>query len=291
MIASVEDASFAALVVAMLALWAPRVSASPLAVWWWVVPFTGALMLSLAGGIVDTRGLASLFGLAAACLLVQRTPTGALRGVAIAVMVVMTAALLAHVLPGFANPRVLDGVRLSADSLPYTKYLNFDKGVAGLLLLGLVAPQRTARRSRVPAADLLWRFALVAVVVLAATVISGFARWDPKLPEWWPLWTWSMVFLTALPEEALFRHVVQGGLQDRLGRTNRARWIATLVTGVVFGLAHVAGGWSYVALATLAGIGYGWIYAASGSIAASIMAHTGLNLIHLLLFSYPALQG
>jgi len=85
------------------------------------VPFAGALLLGLAGGVVDTWGLAAVFVLAAACLLVQRTPAGALRGVAVALMLVMTAGLLAHALPGFANPRVLDGVRLSADSLPYTK--------------------------------------------------------------------------------------------------------------------------------------------------------------------------
>jgi len=57
----------------------------------------------------------------AASLLVQRTPASALRAVAITLMLVMTAGLLTHALPGFANPRVIDGVRLSADSLPYTK--------------------------------------------------------------------------------------------------------------------------------------------------------------------------
>ena len=229
--------------------------------------------------------------MAAACRLVHHAPSRTLRGVALAVVLAISAGLLAHVIPGFANPRALDAVQLSGDSLPYTKYLNFDKGVAGLLLLGLVAPQRTARRSSVPVAPLLARFALVAAVVLAATVATGFARWDPKLPAWWMLWTWSMVFLTALPEEAVFRHLVQGGLQDWLGGTTRARWTALAVSSVIFGLVHLAGGWTYVALATLAGLGYGWIYGASGSIAASILAHTGLNLIHLLLFSYPALQG
>ncbi len=66
---------------------------------------------------------------------------GALRGFALAVMLAMAAALLLHAVPGFANPRVLDGVTLSLDSAPYTKYLNFDKGVVGLLLLGLYAPR------------------------------------------------------------------------------------------------------------------------------------------------------
>jgi membrane protease YdiL (CAAX protease family) len=44
-------------------------------------------------------------------------------------------------------------------------------------------------------------------------------------------------------------------------------------------------------LATIAGIGYGWIYASTGSIAAAIATHAGLNTLHFLLFSYPALTA
>jgi uncharacterized protein len=290
MMSSVAVAAFAMLVIAMLALWAPRIPAAPWAVSWWLLPFGIALPLAAASGLVQPWGLAAVVIFSLACLLASHGPPGLARGLAVAVVLAMSAGFLAHVLPGFANPRVLVGLQLSADAQPYTKFLNFDKGVMGLLVLGLVAPLRTARRSRLPLAALLSRFALVAIAVMAATLAAGFVRWDPKLPAWWLLWTWSMVFLTALPEEAVFRHVIQGGLQDWLGGTNRARWIALAVGGVVFGLAHLAGGWIYVALATMAGLGYGWIYAASGSIAASIVAHTALNLIHLLFFTYPALR-
>ena len=287
---TLTTAAFAALAVAIVALWAPRLTASPRAGEWWVLPFAVALLLSQVAGLVDTSGLGVLFAFVTACRLGNHAPDGPLRGFALAVVLAMSAGLLAHVFPGFANPRVLDAVVLSPDSALYTKFLNFDKGVMGLFLLGLVAPARTVQPSRLPASAFLWRLALVTAVVIAATVAAGNARWDPKLPVWWPMWLGSMVFLTALPEEALFRHLVQGGLQDWLGGTMRARWIAIGVSGVLFGFAHVAGGWTYVALATLAGLGYGWIYAASDSIAMAILAHTGLNLAHLLLFSYPALR-
>lgn len=284
-------AAFAALTVALVTLWAPRVSASPHAASWWVLPFAVALVAAQFGAMVATPGLVALFAFVTACRLSSFAPDGALRGFAIAVMLAMCAALLAHAVPGFTNPKVLDGVRLSADAAPYTKYLNFDKGVMGLFLLGLVTPHRSIRSRRAPVMPLLNRFAIVAVVVMAATVAVGYARWDPKLPPWWPLWLWSMTFLTALPEEAVFRHVIQGGLQSWLGDTKRARWTAMLAAGGLFGLAHLGGGWTYVALATLAGIGYGWIYAVSGSLVAAILAHAGLNLLHLLLFSYPALDA
>ena len=34
---------------------------------------------------------------------------------------------------------------------------------------------------------------------------------------------------------------------------------------------------------------FAWIYAATGSIRAAILAHAALNTVHLLLFTYPAL--
>ena len=147
--------------------------------------------------------------------------------------------------------------------------------------------------ARMSESELISTSALIVVgtlVVMTATVAAGYARWDPKLPPWWPLWLWSMVFLTALPEEALFRHLIQGSLESWLGPARHGRWIAMGAASVLFGLAHAGGGPIYVLLATLAGLGYGWIYAVSGSVTASILAHTGLNLLHLLLFTYPALQ-
>jgi hypothetical protein len=116
MMSNVVVATFAALVVAMLALWAPRISAAPYATSWWVLPFAGALMLALVGGLVDTWGLAAFLVFATACRLVHRAPDGTLHGFALAVTLAMSAGLLAHALPGFANPRALDGVRLSLDS-------------------------------------------------------------------------------------------------------------------------------------------------------------------------------
>ena len=100
---------------------------------------------------------------------------------------------------------------------------------------------------------------------------------------------WSMVFLTALPEEAIFRGVVQNWLARRLGGASRDGLVAAVIAGAIFGVAHFAGGPRYVVLATVAGIGYGWIYATTGSLAAAIAAHAGLNTLHFLFFTYPSL--
>jgi len=283
--------AFATLAAAMAALWAPWFTRVPGSSRWWLAPFAVALLAARAADLVDTRGLLAIAALVAACRLGEHAATGPWQGFGVALMLVLSAGLLLHAVPGFANPVVLDDVRVSADSLPYTKYLNLDKGVLGLVLLALYAPARARRATSAGSAiTAAWQFAIVAAAVRALTMAVGYARWDPKLPEWWPLWLASMLFLTALPEEALFRHVIQGGLTAWLGETARARATATIASAVLFGLAHVGGGATYVVLATIAGLGYAVVYAGTGSVLAAIAAHTGLNLLHLLLFSYPALD-
>jgi len=100
-----------------------------------------------------------------------------------------------------------------------------------------------------------------------------------------------MVFLTALPEEAVFRGVAQRWLAESLGPAPRAGIVAAVIAGALFGIAHLAGGPASVWLAAVAGFGYGWIYASTGSLAAAIAAHAGLNTLHFLLFTYPSLAG
>jgi hypothetical protein len=282
--------AFAALTLAQLAVWARRAVASPHAARWWMVPFAIAIVTALAGGLIDVRGLLALLLFGLACHAANRARSGVARIAAHAMMLTIAAALLLHVIPGFANPRVLTNVVLGPGSEPYSKYLNFDKGVAGLFLLGIYAPDLPERDEGLAhVGGFLWRFALATTGVLILALALGYLRWDPKLPSWWPLWTWSMVFLTAFPEEAVFRGVVQTSIQRWLGGTGGATVAAIVTAGTLFGLAHIAGGFSYVVLATAAGIGYGWIYASTRSIGAAVIAHAMLNTVHFVFFSYPAL--
>jgi membrane protease YdiL (CAAX protease family) len=259
----------------------------------WVVPAWGllaalALTLALIGGLIDGVGLLAVLALAAGCLAANRAGNRGVRLLAHALTLGLCAGCFLHVIPGFANPRVLTDVVVGADSVPYTKYLNFDKGMAGLLLLGMYVPDRVERdEGRSHAVGFLWRFTILALAAALLAVLSGYVRWDPKLPSWWPTWIWSMLLLTALPEEALFRGVIQSWMAG--GTSDGQRWPAIVMAGIVFGLAHLAGGPLYVLVASAAGVGYGWIYASTRSIAAAIAAHAGLNAVHFFCFSYPAL--
>ena len=279
--------AFIALTLALGALWLAQPSAPPRVARAWTWAFALAVAAALYGGLVDVRAVVVLLFYAAACRAANRAGRLHLGVVAHVLLFAITATLMLHVAPGFNNPLLLDRVVLSPGGVPYTKFLNFDKGLVGLFLLGLYAPALLQEdRLHRAFSGFAWRFAAMLAVVIAASLASGFVAWDPKLPVWFPVWVWSMLFLTALPEEALFRGVVQHGLEPRLGRGG-----ALAAGALVFGLAHAGGGPLYVVLAVVAGAGYGWIYLATRSISAAILAHAGLNTVHLLLFTYPALAS
>jgi membrane protease YdiL (CAAX protease family) len=280
-------------VLAFIALTAALLSV-PLGPRIWATACVVACASALAGGIVDLRGLIAIGALAALCVWARCETRLPWAIAANASMLALCAAFFVHVLPGFSNPRVVDADVLSAGSLPYTKYLNFDKGVAGLFLLGLVVtvwpPARIARDRRATTAVTLCGLALLVGIVMMLSLALGYVRWDPKLPSWTSLWLWSMVFLTALPEEALFRGVVQSAIERWFDDRGYATPAAVVVAGLLFGVAHASGGPVYVLLASVAGIGYGWIYASTRSIVWAIAAHAGLNTVHFMLFTYPALN-
>src|SRR5688572_5104282 len=248
-----------------------------------------SVMLALSGGMLDRAGLAALAAFSAVCVLARRAAHPAAVTATHMLLVIGAAALFVHVVPGFQNSILVADVVLGPGAQPYTKYLNYDKGMAALLLLGLYARERTAiDRGSLPPA-LLWRFAVLVGTLLALALLAGYVRWDPKLPLWWPSWVWSMLFLTALPEETLFRGCLQTWIAGWLGPSRQAAIVSVLFAGVVFGVAHSGGGVAYLLLSCVAGIGYGWIYASTRSLAAAALAHAGVNSAHFFLFTYPSL--
>jgi uncharacterized protein len=60
------------------------------------------------------------------------------------------------------------------------------------------------------------------------------------------------------------------------------------MTALAFGSVHFASGPPMILLASLAGIAYGLAYR-YGGLLASVLAHFGLNLFHILFFTYPLL--
>ncbi|WP_431287002.1 lysostaphin resistance A-like protein [Roseateles chitinivorans] len=203
-------------------------------------------------------------------------------------MLVIGFALALHLLPGFLNPTYL---ATTSDARPPTlKYLNFDKGVAGMLMLAVLASQQRRRSEGVspatsPGASGLPGGALWAVLVATLALpwlmaaIGGLGQPTLRWPDNAGLFLAANLFLTCVAEEAAFRGVIQGLLARRLGTDLRTMngWLPVLLAAVLFGLAHAAGGTAYVALAMLAGLGYGLAYTLSGRIEVAILLHFALN--------------
>jgi hypothetical protein len=129
------------------------------------------------------------------------------------------------------------------------------------------------------------------LVLLGLSLASGYVRFDPKFPRESWLWITVNLCFTCVAEEALFRGFIQAQLARLWGNVVRGGWYALLVSAVLFGLAHAAGGPAYVTLATIAGVGYGWAYLRTGRIEASILTHFAVNATHFFGFTYPALQA
>jgi membrane protease YdiL (CAAX protease family) len=127
--------------------------------------------------------------------------------------------------------------------------------------------------------------AFIALVLIMALVIppglaTGFLSF--AIPESFdfPKLTVHFIglFLTvALPEELFFRGILLKGLEKMFSK----KWIPLIISSLAFGLMH----WNnantlsmqitYVSLASIAGIGYGWAYRKSGNnLLAAILAHT-----------------
>ena len=88
--------------------------------------------------------------------------------------------------------------------------------------------------------------------------------------------TFGVIFVgTALPEEILFRSLIQNWLMQRYGFTTSM----LLVSAFIFGCAHLDNGpqplpnWRYMILATIAGVAYGRAFQKSSSVFASVTCH------------------
>jgi membrane protease YdiL (CAAX protease family) len=127
---------------------------------------------------------------------------------------------------------------------------------------------------------------LSALAATAAFAIPGipigiathFLSWHPRVNATSVAVAPFAIYLaTAMPEEFLFRGLIQNSLERLLGRAGLP------IAAIVFGLAHLPDP-RYVLLATLAGFAYGWVYMRTRRITASAITHALVDWIWVLLF-------
>lgn len=284
-------ATFGLLSLSIAALWVRIPGRLFTAIGSWTVPFLLSLGFALDGDYVSPRGLIFivLFGLVC-WLYVEYRQRGLIRWFTGVMIILLSAGFMVHILPGFSSYQAIPGTVLSPGAIPYARYINYDKPLIGLFLLGfchrLLSPADW-RHILKPA--MLW-LVITTAIVLAIAYALHFLRFDPKLPGLFPLWAVSNLFFTCVPEEALFRGFVQQHLEKGFAKIRFGRLYALSIASVLFGLAHFKGGVSYVLLASVAGVGYGLVYQKTKSIESSILVHFAVNTLHFLFFTYPALR-
>lgn len=284
--------TYAFLYLCVVLLWVPSFKKIPL----WSIALVISVIFGLTSQRIDFIGLSLILILACATLcLNSKKPPITVRALSAMILFALGLGLgLAgvHVLPGFQNLRVLNNVHISSNGIPFSLYLNFDKTVVGIFILGILHQRITTKVEwREMFKTMAPRAFLVIFIVAMLSFVFKFVWFDPKLSPSLPIWAITNLFFVCLAEEGFFRGFIQKYLCLTLRKVRYGNTIAIIFSAILFGLSHFMGGPRYVILATVAGIGYGWIYWRTQRIEAAILTHFSLNLVHFLFFTYPALAN
>ena len=162
-----------------------------------------------------------------------------------------------------------------------------------LALVVIVAPAESFgftfaldRRELVPA---VLAFAAFAAAGIPIGIASGFIHFGWRGVDALAVaaLAYRIYFTFAIPEELLFRGVVQNALEGRLFGGRRWPWSLALAS-LTFGAAHLghrpAPNWRYGLLAALAGVAYGWVWRRTRKITASALTHALVDLAWVLGF-------
>ncbi len=191
---------------------------------------------------------------------------------------------------GFDNYKYLDAVIVSENSTPYSLYFNLDKTAVGIFIIGF-----SFQSLKIDVFAILKQvaitFLIMALLFFVLATVLGYSMFEPKLPHFTPVWIVVNLFFTCLTEEAIFRRLIQQRIFDSLSKSHAKYALggSLIVASLAFGLAHYNGGVMYIALASVAGLFYGYVYHKTKRIESAMLLHVLFNLTHLLLFTYPSL--
>jgi len=263
---------------------------------YWPVIFFISFVFSWHYNMVTLHAVWPLIALILCCQIIENskryTSLQRIRPLIWVIFIALAILLATHQLPGFSNPLLLSNAEISATAIPYSLYLNYDKAALGLIILAAVLPlsQQVGLPQRSELFVVFCGVVAMIIFVSLLAVIIGYVSFEPKWNPIFLIWAPVNLFISCLAEEVFFRGMIQRHLSQRLSLLTYGKWIALFIVSILFAVAHSAGGWHYVVLAGLAGIGYGWVYMRTKRIEFSILTHFMLNATHFTLLTYPALR-
>jgi membrane protease YdiL (CAAX protease family) len=164
-------------------------------------------------------------------------------------------------------------------SLAYSMNSLLATGLAVFLFVGVRHLEGVGYRCHFEWADGwigLRNFLLFAPLAIPIGLLTGFITISGRHFSGWQvlLSALGIFFLIAIPEELLFRGIIQNFLE----KTFRKPALALIVTSLIFGAAHLNNGprpdWRYFLLASLAGLFYGNAYQRTRGLLAPAIVHT-----------------
>jgi membrane protease YdiL (CAAX protease family) len=218
-----------------------------------------------------------------------------IRAILSTVFIISSLALALHWVPGFNNLPIVIDERITSDAIAFTLYANFDKAMAGLFLCAYFYSNKKALKAdsnKAGPLNVKQPILIVITTVLAsltAALTLGLVSFNPKVPNFWLAFIAINLLFTCVAEEALFRGLLQTKLSQIITST-RLALLAPIMTAAVFALAHFAGGFNYVLVSFIAGLGYGYIFYKTQRLAWAILCHWLVNVCHFFLFTYPMLS-
>ncbi len=244
-------------------------------------------ILGFYDGIVHIYGLASLGALALLSYCYFNTNSNKfVKIILFTLITVFIVGLGFHQIPGFSNELVINRLKLSELSVPFSMYLNFDKVMAALIIFSV-----SNIGNKVPDGESLkiTIYLLISCVMLAMipAFLTGYVKLDLKIPDVILLWSINNFFFVCASEEIFFRGLLQSTLRNLLKPISNFSYTHIIISAIIFGLAHFAGGFTYIILASICGFFYGYTYYKTNSLLCSMLVHFGLNFSHFILFTYP----
>ncbi|MBY0462569.1 MAG: CPBP family intramembrane metalloprotease [Alphaproteobacteria bacterium] len=206
-------------------------------------------------------------------------------------VIVIAVLLYLQKLPGFSNPLYWNHACFSKECSPYSQNFCWQLGVVAFLFLIFFHKPATTFSQWLMIGY--WTsICLIAVIstLIMAGLLVGYIKVDIKFPPTTLFWCVHNLLFVCIAEETLFRGYIQSYLMKAFEPLYAGNYLALLIASAGFGLLHYQGGITYIVLAFVAGLFYGFSYLQTGCIEASILCHFGLNAFHFLFFSYPYYQ-
>lgn len=248
-----------------------------------------SILTALFYGMIDYRGLASLIGFYAITYLYFK-PDNLGKNIKIFMIIpilIIIGLFLFHLIPGFKNDLVINQVSISPLSIPFSMYLNFDTTIIAIILFinsDLYKREKNIDiKSSIITLKLLF---LCTSTLMALGLLAGYIQFDIKFSNLLGIWLINNFFFVCFEEEVVFRGIIQ----NKLNTLFTHRHIIIILSSFLFGLRHYKGGMVYILLSMIAGCFYGLAYQKTQRILCSMIVHFSLNFIHLIFFTYPALN-